>query len=199
MSSTNQQFSDLLDYLFDKAKDGLGAFESASVLAQSYRNDYSNINDAIEALIRNETWKATCSGFISGLGGWFTSIVLLPTNLVSVLFIQIRLVTTIAILKGHDITSFNTKWIILGCLCGNLLSSLLKNKSISLFAGKVGVVAINNLNKLVIKQLSAKLIVQSTSSFTKFIPILGGVISGGMDYYATKGIGETAVTIFSGR
>ncbi len=63
---------------------GLGSVED---FARGYMEGEGSIEDKVDSLIRFQVAKASASGFVSGLGGFLTLPVTLPTNLVSVFYI----------------------------------------------------------------------------------------------------------------
>lgn len=191
-----QNHSTILEWLFQKAKQGMASFDSANVLAEEYRNKFMSIDEAIENLIANETWKAASTGFISGIGGIASAIVMLPANLTGVLFIQTRLVMTIAILKGYDPDDPKVRWLIIGCLCGDLLSKSFKQVSAQYIIKVLNPLATQRLITQVIKYVSVKFVAKSSASMFRFIPLLGGLIGGGMDYFMTESVDDLAHKVF---
>src|ERR1700729_2652724 len=94
-----------LEWAYDKAIMGVPGLESASELAVSYQQQFDSIDEAIDALIRWQIAKAAAAGFLTNLGGVVTLPIALPANLLSALYIQIRMVAAIAHLRGHDLHS----------------------------------------------------------------------------------------------
>ena len=86
-----------------KALHGLPGTDNIFELAESYLSKNSTIDEAIDSLIRWQNTKAATSGFLTGLGGLITLPVAIPANLASVIYVQIRMIGTIAYMRGYDL------------------------------------------------------------------------------------------------
>ena len=91
-----------LDWAYEKAINGAGMVESAALLAEDYQKVFSDREKAIDSLINWQTTKCATSGFITGVGGLLTLPIAIPANVSSVLFIQLRMIAAIAIMRGYD-------------------------------------------------------------------------------------------------
>lgn len=194
-------FSSFLDRAYQASIDGLGAFGSSEELARTYlaRNG-GNPRKAANALIRWQNTKAATSGFISGLGGLITLPVALPANMSSLIYLQIRMITAIAAMGGHDIRDEKVKAACLSALSGVELEEFAKNIGISL-ARSTAIQNINTRILLDIKKYLVRHFVRAGSSRVlsaalKFVPIMGGVIGGTFDGITTNKIGNAAIRNF---
>ncbi len=198
----------VLDVAYDKAVEGIPGVpgvEAAEDLAKDYLNDEGSLADQVDTLIRYQVVKASASGFLTGLGGLLTLPVTLPTNLISVMYIQLQTVAAIAHMGGYDVRSDKVKTVCYACLCGNAATDVLKAAGITV-GKKLTERAIRQLSFEVIKKVNAAVGFRLVTKFGqtgvinlgKGIPLIGGVVGGAFDGTTTYGIGSVAKNIFVG-
>ena len=85
-----------VEWVYDRAVDGVPGLDGAEELAAHYRDRHPAVEEAIAALIRDQTGKAGLAGFVTGCGGFTAWPIAMPANLVSALYIQLRLIAAIA-------------------------------------------------------------------------------------------------------
>lgn len=119
-----------LDWAYDKAINGAGIVGSASALAGDYQKVHNDPEKAINSLINWQTTKCATSGFVTGLGGLLTMPVAIPANISSVLFMQLRMVAAIAMIRGYDPKSDQVQSLAYVCLTGSAASDILKTVGI---------------------------------------------------------------------
>jgi hypothetical protein len=192
-----------LDWAYDKAVYGLPGTDSASEMAESYMKENDSARDCVNSLIRWQNTKAGSSGFITGLGGLLTLPVSIPANISSVMYVQIRMIASIAYIGGHDIKDDRVKTLVFVCMAGNAAKDLLKD---------IGIVVGTKFTQQAIKNVSGKTIVainqkvgfrlvtkfgeKGAVNLGKMVPLLGGVIGGTFDSVTTNTIGNIARDIF---
>jgi hypothetical protein len=192
-----------LDWAYDKAVYGLPGTDSASEMAESYMKENDSARDCVNSLIRWQNTKAGSSGFITGLGGLLTLPVSIPANISSVMYVQIRMIASIAYIGGHDIKDDRVKTLAFACMAGNAAKDLLKD---------IGIVVGTKFTQQAIKNVSGKTIVainqkvgfrlvtkfgeKGAVNLGKMVPLLGGVIGGTFDSVTTNTIGNIARDIF---
>ena len=66
---------------------------------------HDDIETAISKMITYQTSKARISGFVTGFGGILTMPVTIPANITSVILVQMRMIATIAYMRGYDLKS----------------------------------------------------------------------------------------------
>ena len=192
-----------LDWSYDKAVNGVTGLDSAIDLARSYQEKNGSKIDQVNLLISGQNTKAATSGFISGLGGILTIPVLVPANIASVIFVQIRMIAAIAHMGGYDIRDDQVKTMIYACLTGNAAKKLLKDVSIEI-GSKMAINAIKGvsgktltaINRKVGFRLLTKFGEKGVINFGKTVPLLGGVIGGIFDFVTTKTVGNVARNAF---
>ena len=193
-----------LTWAYKQALSSHGPIDGAIELAESYRGRHGSPRRDANALIRWQTAKAAGSGFITGLPGLPAMPVTLPANLTSVLFIQVRMIAAIAHLGGYDLNDDRVKTLCLACLCGNGARTMLREAGIEI-GKQMAVTALRRLpgrifieiNKRVGFRLLTKFGEKGMINLVRAIPLLGGLIGGGVDAAWTKAIGNQARELFT--
>lgn len=209
MSNNQEQDSNkilkVLDFCYEKAISGIPKFDSAEEMADDYLSkNNGSVEDAIKSLVRYQNAKAITSGFLTGLGGLITLPVTLPANMVSVLYVQIRMIAAIAHLKGYDLKSDQVKTFVFAALTGNSAMEILKSSGIVIgqkmmtnyIKNKLSYEIIKKINKKVGFRLIAKGGTKAPIILTKAVPVLGGIVGGASDGISTNIIANTAKKIF---
>ena len=91
-----------MDWAYATGINGLPGEKSVYDLAEDYLAKYDS-EKAIEKLIQAQTTKSAVSGFVTGFGGLLTLPVTVPANISSVLVFQMRMIATIAHIRGYDL------------------------------------------------------------------------------------------------
>jgi len=192
-----------LNFGYEKAITGVAGFDSAIELAENYsRTDKDSISNA-NSLIKWQMSKASTSGFITGVGGLITMPVTIPTNLASVMYIQIRMIAAIAHMGGYDLRDDRVKSLVYICMAGNSAKDILKDIGI-VFGQKMTTSLINKISGKTITAINQKVGFTLLTKFgekgaiklSKAVPLVGGVIGGTFDGIATKTIGSIAKKTF---
>ncbi len=193
----------VLDWAYEKAVDGMPGLDSASEMAEDYMKNDDSPMDQANSLIRWQNTKAGTSGFLTGLGGIITMPVAIPANISSVMYVQIRMIASIAYMGGHDLKNDRVKSLVYACLAGNAAKDILKD---------IGIVVGTKLTTSAIKNISGKTIIAINQKvgfrlLTKFgekgvinlgkaVPIVGGLIGASFDSITTNTIGNVARDTF---
>lgn len=200
---TEAKITELLEWSYDKAINGLPGMETVEELAQNYLGKSRTIDEAIDKFIDWQTVKCATSGFLTGLGGVITLPVAIPANVGSVIYVQTRMVATIAYMKGYNIKDDQVRTFVYLALTGQSSVDILKQFGIK--AGtKFSEVLIKRIPTEIIKQINKKVGFRLVTKFGekgvinlgKCIPLLGGVIGGSVDFLGTQKIGKTAKKMF---
>lgn len=192
-----------LDWVYQKATDGIPGLDSASELAGDYLKGPGTLTDRVNRLIRWQNTKAATSGFVTGFGGAIVLPFTIPANVASVMYVQLRMVAAIAIMGSHDIRDDRVKTVAYACLTGNGLKDILKDAGIALGKGfaKSGINKISGKTIVAINQkVGFRLLTKAGETgivnLGKIVPFLGGVIGGAVDATTTNVIGNVARNIF---
>ena len=201
----NSKALQLVQYLSEKAINGVGPLSSAESLAQEYLIDKSYKDDdaRVKSLINWEISKNFTTGFITGLGGLITLPVTSPASLGASWIIQARMTAAIAKIYGHDITEDRVKTMILLTLVGQSIEEVVKVAGVD-FGKKLTLAAINKLPGSVCKKINAwvgfRLLTKAGEkgviNLTKLVPVVGGIVGGIVDVASCKIIAKVAITNF---
>ncbi len=201
---TENQMQQILNTLYHKALDGIPMVsKSINELAREYLSKHPDPKDAAKSLINYQVLKCGTSGFLTGLGGLITLPVAIPANVSSVLYVQMRMIATIAQIGGFNTHSDQVQSMVYVCLTGTAAADIIKQSGI-----KVGERAAMNaiksipgktlteINKKVGMRLFTKFGEKGIVNLGKAIPLVGGVIGGGIDVASTRVIGDNAYKMF---
>ena len=200
-----REMMNLLDVCYDKALQGvLPGEKSIEELAEDYLYKSSSKKKAIDDLIGYQTLLCGTNGFITGLGGLLVLPVAIPTNILSTIYIQLRMIAAIAYINGYDIYSDQVRTIAYACLTGSSTTKVLKNVGIKMgekvvinVIKKIPVEVLVKINQQVGFRLVTKFGQKGLVNFGKMIPLVGGVVGGAFDTGMTLTIGNVAKKVFS--
>jgi uncharacterized protein (DUF697 family) len=187
-----------LQWIYERAIDGVPGLEGAPDLAASYQRQCATDEDAIDALVRWQVAKAAAAGFLTNLGGLATLPIALPANVLSALYIQIRMVAAIAALRGHDLKSDQVRTVVLACLCGTTLMDVVKEAGIGVGAG-LAQQAVASLSTEAVRRLArigALRRAGNTAHVVRLTPLIGGVVAGALDGALTRAYANAAKKLF---
>jgi len=176
-------------------------FKSAQEVAREVRQraEAVGLDQAIDELIEDQArWNAG-TGFLTSMGGFALLSVQLPAAVTASWVIQTRLVGTIALLHGLDLNQEAVRTQILLTLIGEEAAEVLKQVGIRAsqrFAEaqlrQLPVAALGALNRAVGFQLVSRFGRQGVLNLHLAIPVLGGLVGGGIDYMMTRRLGDMA-------
>lgn len=201
-----QELMNSLDKIYGLVVDGIPHVSPPITdFAGKYLHKCSSVDEAAMKLINAQIAKSTASGFLTGLGGIVTIPVSLPANLATVLYFQLRMIAGVAYMAGFDVHSPQVRSLSYMCLAGLTMEQLLKNTGIKIgtritksVAAKLPAKLTASINQKVGYRLFTKFGNRSALSVGKAVPILGGIISGGIDMMETQLIAERAYNMFIG-
>lgn len=182
---------------------GIPGTGTAEELAEQYMQNNGSSLDAANSLIRWQNTKAATSGFLTGLGGLITLPVTIPANVASVLYVQLRMITAIAYIGGHDPRDDRVKALAYACLAGSAAKDILKDAGIAV-AQKVAINSIKSISGATITKINQavgfRLLTKFGSSgvinLGKAVPLLGGVAGATFDSVTTNIVGNVARDTF---
>lgn len=201
---TESKMMEVLDWSYDKAINGLPGMETVDELANKYLTKYNSVDEAIDKFIKFQQAKCATSGFLTGLGGILTLPVAIPANITSVIYVQVRMIATIAKMRGYDLKDDQVKTLVYVSLTGQAAIDILKQAGIKI-GTKMSTVLIKRMPIEIIKQINKRVGFRLVTKFGekgvinlgKVVPIVGGVIGGTVDVVGTNTIGKTAKKIFN--
>lgn len=201
---TPEQMTELLESLYSQVTNGLPMSKSCEELASEYLRKYQDPDKAIRALIRQQVAKCTTSGFLTSLGGLITLPVAIPANLASVLYVQLRMIATIAAIGGYCVDDDEVETLVYICLTGTSMVDACKQTGVTLanklttsfVKKKVSAETLKKINKSVGFKLFTKFGEKGVINIGKLIPIAGGIVGGTFDFISTNVIAKRAYSIF---
>ena len=176
---------------------------SVDDLVDDYLSKHDAIEEAAAALVRAQVLKCGTSGFLTGIGGLITLPVMVPANMSSVFYVQMRMIAAIAAMGGYDVKSDQVKTLVYVCLTGTSVADLLKEAGIK--AGEQVVLsAIKRIPGAVLTKINQRIGFRFITKFGekgvvnlgKCVPVVGAVIGGGVDVVSTRAIGKRAIAEF---
>ncbi len=194
------------DWAYDRAVGGMPGIDGAEALAARYGARHASVDEAVAALIAWQAGVAGAAGFLTGYGGFVALPAALSANLASSLFIQARLITAIAHLRGHDVASADVRTLALACLTGSKAADTLKDAGVR-FGTRMARDAAGWLSPALFRKfrhgshavVACGAGIRGAARLGKFVPVVGGVIAGGFDAAMTQLIGRTADRVFARR
>lgn len=185
-----------LDSVYNQAiKGGLGA-DSAAQLAGRYLDAFPVVHQAANSLVIWESSKAATSGFIMGLGGVVSLPVTLPAGLTGLLFIQFRMIAAVAILGGFSPDDIRARHLVYVCLGGYAVKELLHSAGMN-FIGQISVRTLRDVSEKTVATFITRIATGfSTGSTVRLVPLVGGIINGGMDWLQVRSAGALACEVF---
>lgn len=194
----------VLDWAYEKSLNGLPGTLSAEALGDEYLNkNDGNIVKACDSLTNWQVAKCTTSGFVTGLGGLITLPVAVPANISSVIYVQMRMIASIAHIGGYDIKDDSVKSLVYMCLTGNAAVGIAKDVGIKIGTKltqsaiqKISFETIKRINQAVGFRLITKFGQTGIVNLGKAVPLIGGVIGGGVDLASTRTIGKISKKVF---
>ena len=199
-----EQIQELLDTIYRATLDGVPNVSlPVEELADDYLSKHATVEEAAKSLIGYQIVKCTTSGFIAGLGGLITLPVAIPANVSSVLYVQMRMVAALARMGGYDVSSDQVRTLVYVCLTGTAAADILKSSGVrlgeKLAAGMIKKIpgeTLKAINRKVGFRLVTKFGETGIINLGKLLPLVGGILGGGMDAITTQTIASNAYRLF---
>jgi uncharacterized protein (DUF697 family) len=171
-----------------------------------FRAERLGLEPAIAELIEEQArWNAG-TGFLTGMGGFAFLPLQLPVALTATWVIQTRLVATIAALYGLDLEHESVRTQILLTLLGEEAGEVLKQVGVKAgqrFAEvqlrRLPASTLAAINRAVGFQLVSRAGGQGVIQLNRAVPLVGGLVGGGIDYLLTRHLGHHAAATLQRR
>lgn len=189
-----------IDYTFKSVLTTSANPKSIHRITAKYLNKYGDPEAAIAHMTGQMRLLAGTSGFVTNLGGLLTIPASLPTELVSTLYIDLRLIGGIAYLRGYDLGDARVQTVMLAALAGNAALDNLKKAMIA--AGETYMkhhlnhVVLNRINLTLRHLLLKRFTLSTATALTKVVPLVGGAIGGLTDTLTTQAVASAAKRLF---
>ena len=200
---SQEQAASILDACYEKALHGAPGAKSCSQLAEEYLEKYPNPITAIDEFVKWQIGKCTTSGFLTSLGGIITLPVTLPANLVTVWYVQLRMIGTIAAISGCDPSDDDVQALSYICLAGGSVSKICREAGVQ-FTNKLTASMLKRIPGAVFTKINQKVGFRFVTragttgivNLTKLVPLVGGVVGGAFDFAGTRIIANKAIKVF---
>lgn len=198
-SRLNGPANDLIAKLLDIGIDGKATFDSAAKVADKAMAK-GDVEKAVDEIVSDHKKMAAAGGFVTGLGGFLTMPVAIPANVAEFYILSTRMVAGIAKARGYDLSQAEVRSAVLLALVGSDSEAVLAKAGVlgttrlsGLAAERLPKAALMMINKGVGFKLVQNLGEKGLAKFVgKGLPVVGGVIGGGMDYYMITKIADYA-------
>lgn len=195
----------LVEMLIDVGLEGRGPIDPVREVAdRALTKAGGDREKAIAAVARSTTFFGAVGGFATGLGGFVTMPVSLPVNVAEFYLQAVRMVGTVATLRGYDISEPRVRTAVLLTLVGSESDEVLKKAGMQSAGSRVTTYALKGLppaalmvvNKAVGFRLMRGVSEKLLARFGRGIPFAGGLVGGGIDGYMMKKIADHAMKEF---
>ena len=154
-------------------------------------------------MIDNSIMKCTTSGFLTGFGGLITLPVALPANVTSVLYVQMRMIASLAYMAGLNVNDDSVQTLVYACLAGVSVAEIVKKAGIQ-FGQKLTTTMIKKIPGKALTKINQKVGFRFVTKFGqkgivnlgKMVPVAGAILGGGFDFVETRIIATRAYKEF---
>lgn len=187
--------------VLEVAIDGYGRLPGAKTAAARHLVRHNgSVDDAVESLITSHVRLASAQGFATNLGGVAAMPIAIPANLTGVAVVQVRMVASIAHLRGYDVDDLRVRTALVMCLLGGesvakrISSGSLPTSPMAVATAPVFDAVLDaQVAEAVVGDLMTRIGGKNVAlAVTRRIPLLGGGIGAVMDGVATREIGAYA-------
>ena len=199
---TVEKMNELLDWTYKKSLNGVPTMDKAYELAEEYTRKYG-VEKGIDRLITPQLAACGTSGFLAGVSALILMPVVIPANVGSVLYIQMRMIAAIAVMRGYVLKDDQIRTFVYIELAGKAAGEVMRKARVEV-GKKLTVNMIKKIPGSTIKKINQKV---GFRLFTKFgntgvvnlgkmVPLVSGVIDGTYDATTTKVIAKAAKEFF---
>lgn len=193
-----------VENILDTGIDGKSRFDSADKIAADALRKHPNPEEAVDAIVSSHLKLAAAGGFVTSLGGFITLPVALPANVLGFYLLATRMTAAIAKVRGYDLSQQQIRSAVLLTLVGADADDLLAKAGMVTPTGRLSNLAAQRLpgpalmvlNKAVGFRVLSTAGRKTFSRFGRNVPLVGGLVGGGMDFWLLKRIAENARTEF---
>lgn len=126
---TVEKMNELLDWTYEKTLSGVPKMDTAYELAEEYIQKYG-VEKGIDRLITTQIAACGTSGFLAGVSGLILLPVAGPANVASVLFIQMRMIAAIAVMRGYNLNDNQIQTFVYIALTGKAAGEVLRKAGV---------------------------------------------------------------------
>ena len=197
----------LLRTLLETAINGTSTLPGAKQAAAKHLAKHDSVEDALESLVLTHVGLAGAQGFVTSLGGLPTLAVALPANIAGLAVVQIRLIASIAHLRGYDIDSRQVRSAMTLCLLGrDAIQRLIDEGVLPSSAQAIATAPVfdESMDRLISEKVLGELVSRiggrhASLLLARRVPLLGGGVGATMDGLSTLEVGAHAREVFVSR
>ena len=193
----------MIDTLYGYGLSGLPGQKTVYELGDEYLNRYEDLEKASNKFINNQILKCTTSGFLTNIGGLITLPVAIPANITSVIYVQLRMIATLAYMGGLNPSDDEVQTLCYVALLGKGATDLLKQMGIQVgtkltnnMIAKISGATLTKINRALGMRFITKFGEKGIINLGKGVPVVGGFIGGGFDFATTKTISKVSKDMF---
>jgi hypothetical protein len=193
--------------ILEIAIEGKGKLPGAKHSAKQLLLQKNDVEDAISRMIASHTAMAGGQGFATNWGGFFVSLITAPANMTAAAFLQARLVSGIAHLRGYELADPRVRTAILMVMLGPNTTASLVSKGV-LPSSPLLVATAPVFDARLDAQVARALLDRSLNQLTgkrlgvwvgKRIPLVGGGVGAAVDGWSTLSVARHAMHEFPNR
>lgn len=193
--------------LFEYAIDGLAMLPSAKAAAAKALESKGNHDAALDLVVLQHVGLASAQGFVTNLGGLATVAVALPANIAGAAIVQIRMLASIAHLRGYDIDDRRVRTALAVAMLGEdevrkqIASGRIPSTPLGIATAPMFDDLLDRqISERVLGDLAAKIGGKHLGVFVaKRVPLIGGGVGAVADGYLTYVLGSYARREFVSR
>lgn len=192
-----------LNSVYNAALQGNALEKPLVETVEDYSSHHQSKESTAKAFIDSQVRKCGSVGFLTGFGGIATLPLAVGADFAGVLYLQMRMVAGVAAIGGYDPNSDQVRTLVYFCLMGNAMSDAAKSVGIKLGAeatkslvGRIPGSLIYAINKKIGFYFLTRFGSKGVVRISNVVPVVGGVISGGVDVLMTKAIARNAYKEF---
>jgi len=191
-----QQVMAVVDAIWAKIITGLPGTETVRELGDSYLQVEGTLEEKINYFIRWQNVKAATTGFLTNLGGLITLPIAIPLDLAATLYVELRMIATVAYMTGNDPETEAVRSLCYLCLAGSSLVETAAQLGISASQRVLSKQVITQINKAVGMKLLARFGSSAFFRIGTLVPILGGFVGASVNAFCMNYAGRVAKKTF---
>ncbi|MGE3810909.1 MAG: EcsC family protein [Candidatus Nanopelagicales bacterium] len=194
----------LQQIVLDVVDHGAGPIVGSAAYGAARLDDEGDVDAAIDRIVRESVLTTGSAGFLTGLGGFLALPLTFPANVASNLVVNARMVGAIAHVRGHDLDDPRTQASILLTVAAADADKVLGELGVPIdedgphaTISRLPVPVVREINRRASLFLVAKYGGKRLAfSMVRAIPVVGGLVGGGIDGALTQYDGSLAERTF---
>lgn len=185
----------------NRAVHGVGPLPSAASTAEkALREAGGRDRRAVRSVVDDHVRYAGAQGMLTSVGGAFTAMVTIPTNITGLALIQARMVAVIAHLRGYDLEDPRVRNAVLACMLGeDRVDALVRSREIPAPPMALATAPVHDpeIERVLCAEVTSELVTKVAGKHAAIVvarrvPVVGGIVGMGVDGFATYQIGRYA-------